>query len=94
DRWVERLAAESRLIWGPLFVVALLLLLWKVGRRRELRPLILLMTLLSWFVIQGVLLLGVNEGRYRKPIEGVIIAALLVGVFPSRRQREEEALPS
>lgn len=31
-----------------------------------------------WFVLQGLGLVVVNEGRYRKPFEGLLIAQLLL----------------
>jgi hypothetical protein len=33
---------------------------------------------LVWLVFQGLLLLSVNEGRYRKPLEGLLVAQSLV----------------
>jgi hypothetical protein len=36
--------------------------------------------LLTWLVVQGLMLLTVNEGRYRKPAEGLILSALLLAV--------------
>ena len=33
--------------------------------------------LVTWFLVQGLFPLSVNEGRYRKPFEGLLIAQLL-----------------
>jgi hypothetical protein len=43
--------------------------------------------LATWFVCQGLLLLAVNEGRYRKPLEGRLIVEALVWIefFVRRR---------
>jgi hypothetical protein len=39
-----------------------------------------LAALVLWFVIQSAMLISVNEGRYRKPVEGLVIVATLFSV--------------
>ncbi len=75
---VEWISSQMRFVWAPLFVIALVALglrAWR-GDHRHAAP--LLCALLLWFVVQGLLLIAVDEGRYRKPAEGVVVAALLL----------------
>jgi len=73
----EQLSNWMRFVWAPLFIICVVMLIRIIrkGERKHAPP--LLMALLLWFLIQGVLLISVNEGRYRKPAEGLIIAAML-----------------
>ena len=65
-----------RWIWAPLTLLCVVLL-WR--RRRDLKgpSAVLPALLLTWFLVQGVFPLSVNEGRYRKPFEGLLLAQLL-----------------
>ncbi len=65
-----------RWIWAPLTLLCVVLL-WR--RRRDLKgpSAVLPAILLTWFLVQGVFPLSVNEGRYRKPFEGLLLAQLL-----------------
>jgi hypothetical protein len=76
DSPVPRAAWSMRWIWAPL---ALLVAVGVVLRRRDAwsRPLVPVL-IAAWFAFQGVSLLAVNEGRYRKPLEGLLVAQLLV----------------
>jgi len=76
NRWL-------RWLWGPLAVACLVLTIWTWRRQRErLLPTLLL----TWLVTQGLLPLAFNEGRYRKPAEGLLIAQALV-LAAGRRDR-------
>jgi hypothetical protein len=79
---------EFRWVWLPLFllVIAWSARRWRATLRRPLLP--ALITL--WFLVQAVSLLSVNEGRYRKPFEGLLIAQLLVLVDQRRRRHVDE----
>ena len=79
-RAVEWVNNWMRFVWLPLFLAALLLLTWRLLQGERKHAPILLGLLLTWFVVQGVMLFTVNEGRYRKPVEGLLICALLVGL--------------
>jgi hypothetical protein len=74
-RDLGRVNYAMRWLWAPLALVctALIALGWRRQRDRMLPVLIL-----TWFVVQGVLPLALNEGRYRKPFEGLLIAQALV----------------
>ena len=74
---VEKFSYGMRLIWFPLFAVSWILLARQSFLRATYRP--LAAALLFWTIVQGFTLLAVNEGRYRKPAEGLFIAALLAG---------------
>jgi hypothetical protein len=88
--WVARNAVAMRWVWAPLF---LLVLGWAAVRYRATleRPLLPIL-IVTWFLFQAVSLVSVNEGRYRKPLEGLLIAELLVlldgrGAASSRQRR-------
>ena len=70
------LANLSRWIWAPFFILILAL---AMRRAREVwaRPLLPLVIATGLF-FQGWMLLVPNEGRYRKPYEGLLIAQALV----------------
>jgi hypothetical protein len=91
---VARNAIAMRWVWAPLF---LLILGWGAVRYRTTlaRPLVPIL-IATWFVFQAVSLVSVNEGRYRKPLEGLLIAELLVlldgGAAASSRQRNQRKL--
>lgn len=85
ERTLERINHHSRWLWAPLTLALLIgiALHWQPLRGRRLLPVLLL----TWIVVQGLLPISVNEGRYRKPGEGILIVqvALLLAV---RRRRE------
>jgi hypothetical protein len=58
---------------------------WTVARRSRQKERLLPALLVTWFIVQGVLPIAVNEGRYRKPFEGLVIAQLLLLASSSRR---------
>lgn len=65
-----------RWIWLPAACIMLLMTLvqWRRHRGYWLLPLLLL----AWFVVQGLLPISVNEGRYRKPFEGLLVCQFLL----------------
>ena len=69
-------ARTLRWIWAPLFLMVLVgsAIHYRVTLRRPLIPAMIL----TWFIFQGVFIVIVNEGRYRKPLEGLLIVQLLV----------------
>ncbi len=65
-----------RWLWAPAF---LLVLVWTLVSRRRMRDHWLLpVVILAWFIVQGLLPISVNEGRYRKPFEGLLIAQIVL----------------
>jgi hypothetical protein len=84
ERFIGELNYRMRWIWAPLTALCLVvtLLRWKRQRERLLPALIL-----TWFAVQGLFPLAVNEGRYRKPFEGLLLAqCLLLAAGGSRRR--------
>jgi hypothetical protein len=79
----------SRWVWAPLTVLCLV---WTVARRRQVRERLLPALILTWFLVQGVLPICVNEGRYRKPFEGLLIAQCLLLAAASRRSKVPDAV--
>jgi hypothetical protein len=75
----------SRWIWAPLFVLVLGLcaVRYRATRKRPLVPALIV----TWFVFQGLLLLAINEGRYRKPLEGLLVVQTLTLIEPFVRRR-------
>ena len=74
-----------RWLWAPLAALCLVVTLWRwrVERERLLPAL-----LLTWFIVQGLFPLAVNEGRYRKPFEGLLIVqCLLLAAGPRATRR-------
>ena len=70
-----RLSNASRWIWAPLLSMVAIgngVLFWRL-KKSNLLP---LLTLLGWFILCSAPL-GVGEGRYRKPFEGLLIANAL-----------------
>src|SRR5690606_16567667 len=76
DQIVDLINVHMRWIWAPAFLVAII---WCFRMRKRLRHQWLLPSLiLAWFIVQGLLPISFNEGRYRKPFEGLIIAQLIL----------------
>jgi hypothetical protein len=73
---VAAAAMTMRWIWAPLFllVVGAAIVRRRLVWRRPLVPTLIA----TWFVFQAVSLVAVNEGRYRKPLEGLLIVQVLV----------------
>lgn len=71
-----RLQIAGRWLWLPLFLAVLAWSCkdWRACRRQ---PLIWIL-IVVWFCFQCLTLLTVNEGRYRKPFEGLLITQALI----------------
>lgn len=84
ERLIGELNYQMRWIWAPLTLVVLL---WTALCRRSPRRdrLLLPAMILAWFVVQGLLLFTPNEGRYRKPFEGLLIAQMVALAGTCRR---------
>lgn len=76
SRTVDVLGSWIRWLWAPLFFV---LLIGVIFHHRKFRGQWLLPSLiLAWFVVQVLIPIAINEGRYRKPFEGLAIAQLIL----------------
>jgi hypothetical protein len=83
DHFWERVANPSRWIWAPLLLIVLTgngIWLWR-SKKWNLMP---VLTISGWLFLCGTPL-GVAEGRYRKPFEGLLIAnALWLAAAPAQ----------
>ena len=82
ERGIGRVNHWLRWLWAPLAVLCLVATL---ARRRSVPERLLPALILTWFIVQGMLPLAVNEGRYRKPFEGLLIAQCLLLASGGRR---------
>ncbi len=85
---IENLSIIMRFIWLPLTLVAIALIILSLRKNTEndrYKSVILLSAFIGWFVFQGLVLVSVNEGRYRKPIEGIIITMVLFGLHQKKK---------
>lgn len=90
ERSIGKLNYWLRWIWAPLTLLCAVttLVRWRSQNERLLPTL-----LLTWFVVQGLLPISVNEGRYRKPFEGLLIAqCLLLAAGRRRIQRNDSEM--
>lgn len=83
---------EMRWLWLPLFIVVLVYAQrnWKSLKNEKL----LVIMLLTWFIVQALIPLAVNEGRYRKPAEGLMITLGLCLFSVYRRRKLHAAYSS
>jgi hypothetical protein len=82
ERGIGKVNFWLRWIWAPLAALCFVMTLacWRRERERLLPAM-----LLVWFVVQGLLPISVNEGRYRKPFEGLLLAQCLLLASSGRR---------
>ncbi len=91
ERLLDFINIHSRWIW-PLALLVALAGIFVLHRRRRLNHQWLLPSMiLAWFIVQGVLPISVNEGRYRKPFEGLIVAELILLAAAGRGQARSGA---
>ncbi len=81
---------QMRWLWAPLGILVLTFsgVLWRKGERHLLLPSIILV----WLFVQGFMPMAVNEGRYRKPFEGLIVAQIILLAGTHQRQWERKTL--
>lgn len=90
-RVVDSVNAVSRFLWAPFF---LMLIVGVIVYRKQLKGQWMLPTvILMWFIVQGLTPICVNEGRYRKPFEGLAIAQLAL-LLAARRGMLRVAAPA
>lgn len=84
ERLLERINHYSRWVWAPLSLLLLIgtLLCWRHLRGARLFAVVLG----TWVLVQGVLPIAVNEGRYRKPAEGLLLVQALLVAGALRRR--------
>lgn len=83
---------QMRWIWAPLTLCVLVwtLVCWRSQRKQ----LLLFAIFVTWFIVQGLIPICVNEGRYRKPAEGLLIAQAVLSAGTCRRygKRRDKAI--
>jgi hypothetical protein len=89
ERFIGVANSWERWLWAPLTLAALALTL---ARWRRQRDWLLPVLLFTWFAVQGVFPLCVNEGRYRKPFEGLLVAQCAVLLAGARRSQAVETV--
>lgn len=76
ERFIGKLNYQTRGLW---FALGLISLLATIAMRRQLKNHALLPVLITtWFMVQCLLPISVNEGRYRMPFNGLIIAQIVL----------------
>ncbi|MDD2734505.1 MAG: hypothetical protein PHF56_11240 [Desulfuromonadaceae bacterium] len=73
---LDEINYQSRWLWFPLTLSACAGTVLALRRKRI--HLLLPALILAWFVVQGLIPISVNEGRYRKPYEGLLLAQLVL----------------
>jgi len=76
ERFIGEVNYQTRWIWSLLGLLALVLFVKARGRQKA--YLLLPAIIITWFIVQGLLPICVNEGRYRMPFNGLIIAQLVL----------------
>ncbi len=80
-----------RWIWAPLALLCLVTIVLQIRRGDRGLQLLLPAVLSTWFVLQGLTPLVVNEGRYRKPFEGLALAQIVLFLGTRRSNTEQNS---
>ena len=75
-RAVDVGGSAIRFIWAPLLLVIAVGLIWQ--RKKFQGHWLLPAMLMAWFIVQGLIPIAINEGRYRKPFEGLAVAQVIL----------------
>ncbi|HEY6527156.1 MAG TPA: glycosyltransferase family 39 protein [Cellvibrionaceae bacterium] len=76
ERLIGLINNITRWIWPPLLIIAII---WTALVARRMKGAWLFPSMIiAWFFVQAVLPISVNEGRYRKPFEGLIVVYLIL----------------
>lgn len=78
SRVVDVIGSVIRFVWAPLLIVLAVGIVWH--RRKFSGHWLLPSMLIAWFVVQALIPIAVNEGRYRKPFEGLAVAQLILWI--------------
>ncbi len=89
ERVIDNINSIMRWVWFPLFLILMVLIV--KNRKKMLGEWMLPSLIAMWFLIQVLLPISVNEGRYRKPIEGLLIAQVIIFVAIYRRRQQPTA---
>lgn len=91
---VEAINYIFRWFWAPATIIMLLASVFLF--RREKKDWLLFGIILSWYLVQVIIPISVNEGRYRKPYEGLLLAqyVYLAGLFAAAQARRDKIVHS
>jgi len=94
EYFIGAMANLSRWLWAPVLLGVIIFSTWQIKSVCS-RPLVALVLGTTLF-FQGWMLLVPNEGRYRKPLEGLLIAQVLVlaDLSLARRKTKLAAQPT
>jgi hypothetical protein len=87
ERAIAEVNYQMRWVWAPLIIITFMLLgvFWRSQKQHLLLPSIIV----TWLLIQGFIPLVPNEGRYRKPLEGLLIAQLVLMAGTNRQGAQQ-----
>ncbi|HMW49629.1 MAG TPA: hypothetical protein PKC70_15120, partial [Cellvibrionaceae bacterium] len=97
ERLLGAINYVTRWIWPPLLLIGII---WTALIARRMKGVWLFPAMIAaWFFVQALLPIAVNEGRYRKPFEGLIIAHLILlasrtGPIALGRRKQESPVTS
>ncbi len=75
-RFIDQAGSATRWIWAPLLLLIVLALI--IDGRRFRGQWMLPAVIAAWFVVQALVPIAISEGRYRKPVEGLLVAQVLL----------------
>lgn len=90
EYFMGRASIASRWLWIPLLLGLTIVAVWRYRYILQ-QPLIPLL-ILVWLLVQSISLLAINEGRYRKPMEGLLITQALLFFDLSKRRNHQKPL--
>lgn len=86
-RTIGEINYQTRWIWALFFIACIIAAAIKWPQQKH--YLMLPAIILAWFIVQGLLPISVNEGRYRMPFNGLIIAWIVL-LFGMRKTKQIE----
>jgi hypothetical protein len=84
ERSIGEINYQIRWLWAPLTLVVFIATL--AGRKRLPDGWMLPAMLLAWLIVQGLMPIAVNEGRYRMPFTGLVIVQALALLDAARKK--------
>ncbi len=81
---------QTRWLWAPLTLIVLIACI--IFRKRIKQQRMFAALIIAWFVVQALLPISLNEGRYRMPFTGMIIVQGLLLFGQSRKTKHQSPL--
>lgn len=92
ERLLGEINYQTRWFWLPF--TCFVIILCGIARQRFSREILFPALLIGWFIVQGLLPIAVNEGRYRMPFYGLIIVQALLLVRSNKNKGHSKYLSS